>query len=63
MLTGPLFMHHAQMMEAAGKMDAAKSSMTMFWVIVLGGAALMVGTLYNWLLTPLESHHPTTELS
>jgi cytochrome c oxidase subunit 1 len=60
MLSAPLAMHHAQMMEAAGKMDAAKSSMITFWVVVLGGAALMVGMLYNWLLTPLESHHPTT---
>jgi hypothetical protein len=50
-------------MEAAGKMDAAKTGMTMFWVVLLAGAALMVGTLYNWLLTPLESHHPhATEL-
>ncbi len=57
MLSAPLFMHHAQMMEAAGKMDAAKMGMTMFWVVVLTGATVMVGMLYNWLLTPLESHH------
>jgi hypothetical protein len=63
MLTAPLFMHHAQMMDAAGKADAAKTAMTAFWVFALGGAALMVGMLYNWLLTPLESHHPhATEL-
>jgi hypothetical protein len=30
---------------------------TAFWVVVLGGASLMVGMLYNWLLTPLESDH------
>jgi cytochrome c oxidase subunit 1 len=60
MLTAPLFMHHAQLMEAAGNMPAAKMGMTMFWVVVLSGATLMVGMLYNWLLTPLESehHHP-----
>jgi cytochrome c oxidase subunit 1 len=58
MLCAPLFMHHAQMMEAAGNAAAQKSAMTMFWVIALGGAALMVASLYNWLLTPLESHHP-----
>ena len=57
MLSAPLFMHHAQMMEAAGKMPQAKTAMTMFWVVVLGGASLMVGMLYNWLLTPLESDH------
>jgi cytochrome c oxidase subunit 1 len=60
MFTGLLALHHAQLMETAGKMDAAKGSMTAFWILVLGGAALMVGMLYNWLLTPLESHHPTT---
>jgi hypothetical protein len=57
MLTAPLFMHHAQLMEAAGKMPEAKTGMIMFWVVVLSGAALMVGMLYNWLLTPLESEH------
>jgi cytochrome c oxidase subunit 1 len=60
MLSAPLALHHAQIMDAAGKADAAKSSMIVFWVVVLGGAALMVGMLYNWLLTPLESDHPTT---
>jgi hypothetical protein len=63
MLTGLLFMHHAQTMDIAGKAAEAKTSMTMFWVFALGGAALMVGMLYNWMLTPLESHHPhATEL-
>jgi cytochrome c oxidase subunit 1 len=57
MLTAPLFMHHAQLMEAAGKMDEAHTGMMMFWVVVLSGAGLMVGMLYNWLLTPLESGH------
>ena len=64
MLTAPLFMHHAQTMEAAGNAGAAKTSMIAFWVIALGGAALMVASLYNWLLTPLESEHPhATDLS
>ncbi len=57
MLTAPLFMHHAQLMEAAGKMPEAKTGMVMFWILALGGAGLMVGMLYHWLLTPLESEH------
>jgi hypothetical protein len=57
MLTAPLFMHRAQMMEAAGRMPDAKMATTMFWIVALGGASLMVGMLYNWLLTPLESDH------
>jgi hypothetical protein len=57
MLSAPLFMHQAQMMEAASNMPAARMATTAFWVVVLGGASLMVGMLYNWLLTPLESDH------
>jgi cytochrome c oxidase subunit 1 len=57
MLSAPLFMHRAQMMEAAGRMPDAKMATTMFWIVALGGASLMVGMLYNWLLTPLESDH------
>jgi heme/copper-type cytochrome/quinol oxidase subunit 1 len=57
MLSAPLFMHHSQIMEAAGKMPQAKTALTMFWIVALGGASLMVGMLYNWLLTPLESDH------
>jgi cytochrome c oxidase subunit 1 len=29
----------------------------LFWTLVLGGAAILVGTLYAWLTTPLEEEH------
>ena len=57
MLGSPLFMHEAQIREIAGNAAGHRTAMTMFWIFVLGGAALMVGSLYNWLLTPLESEH------
>ena len=58
MLSAPLFMHRAQIADVAGNAASHKSMMTLFWVFALGGASLLVGMLYNWLLTPLESHHP-----
>ena len=57
MLTAPLFMHQAHILELRGDAGGASAAMAAFWVLALGGAALMVGMLYNWLLTPLESDH------
>jgi cytochrome c oxidase subunit 1 len=57
MLSAPLFLTRKLIFEQAGNAAAASTSMTIFWVLVLGGAALMIVQLYNWLLTPLESDH------
>ena len=57
MLSAPLFMHKAQVAELAGNAGAHRTAIALFWLFALGGASLLVGMLYNWLLTPLESHH------
>ncbi|HEX2717142.1 MAG TPA: cytochrome c oxidase subunit I [Gemmatimonadaceae bacterium] len=57
MLASPLFLTKKFAAEQAGNAAAASSAMTMFWVLCLGGAVLMIAQLYNWLLTPLESDH------
>jgi hypothetical protein len=43
MISGMLFVH--------------RDSKALFYTLVLGGAALLVGSLYAWLTTPLEEEH------
>ena len=43
MFTGLLFIH--------------KDKMSLAIATILGGAAIMVMSLYAWVLTPLEDHH------
>jgi hypothetical protein len=43
MISGMLFIH--------------RDSKALFYTLVLGGAALLVGSLYAWLTTPLEAEH------
>jgi cytochrome c oxidase subunit I len=43
MVSGMLFIH--------------RDSKALFYTLVLGGAALLVGSLYAWLTTPLEEEH------
>jgi len=40
-----------------GLLLSRRDNMTLFFVVTLGGAALLVGSLYAWLTSPLEPEH------
>jgi hypothetical protein len=63
----PLFAALAIVIMFSGLFFLERHKLALFFVVTLGGAAMLIGMLYSWLLSPLEEpvethavveHHP-----
>jgi hypothetical protein len=53
----PLVAAAAMVIMISGMLFVHRESKALFYIFVLGGAALLVASLYAWLTSPLEEEH------